>query len=268
MFSLADQCNISGEVTLTITNFATRWVQSASQDLDVIIASTIPKGWARVHKPVFSGHGCHTLYTERRLSEPEGKLVLCPRRCEADVDFKAGKLNGRFTCRGCGDVCSLPLERSDKSSVLGSRDLVKVAYPRLVHPLAKWSASVAGENDKPLEPQQPTQRKSLIPPPTLTSRSISLPLLTPTSQPSLPASLLPSSTLPPPSTPPSAASLLPRIKLLPPKPPQISTRTNSDPSHINEGRPARSRVHPSHPPPTKRLTSPELQHATNKRKKE
>ena len=126
-----------------MANFAARWIQSASRDLDVIVASTITGDWARMYRPVFSNSKTgHVLYTEYKMSQPNGQLVLCPLRCVSGLKFKekgfktSGK--GLFTCLGCGRTCSIVATRVDRSTVLGHENLAKTPFLQQLYEGADW----------------------------------------------------------------------------------------------------------------------------------
>ena len=123
--SLANRYNVSSEVSIPMITFTTRWVQSASQDLDVIAATAFPKEWARMYMPVLSNHTTgHILYTKHLFSQPDGQVVLCPSRCNTEFRFKEkDKRHVRFDCDGCGAHCTLTSVKANLSTLLRSWDL-------------------------------------------------------------------------------------------------------------------------------------------------
>ena len=109
---MADHSNVVGEVASTLAEFTSRWVQSGTRDLDIIVASTIDHEWARIHKPVLSTREHHhVLYTKSQASQPEGKLVICHRNCGVLISSKARKETVVHTCTGCESKTSTPFIR-------------------------------------------------------------------------------------------------------------------------------------------------------------
>jgi hypothetical protein len=128
--SLANTTTVVGDVAGTLSEFATLWVTTPS-DYDTIFAATVHWQWARLHRPVLStGRDDHVMYTGFHTAEPLGQLTRCPRDC--GVENRSYHVSGRrviVTCRGCNAQCSLDKVGIDASKTLGSRSLLKVAYP-------------------------------------------------------------------------------------------------------------------------------------------
>ena len=128
-------------------DITSQWVRSGSTDFDVIMASTVDPDWALAHRPVVSTRNGHTLYTKSRLCEPEGKVVLCPLRCEAllhhDLNPKATLI--KFTCTNCGSNCNIKSTKPSKTTRLGRRGLIKVDYPQVQLP-AQWNIPLSGSS--------------------------------------------------------------------------------------------------------------------------
>lgn len=127
-----------------------------------------------VHKPIVSTKkGGHNLYTKATTSEPKGELVLCHRRCEALLDAEPRGKTVRFICTDCHSRCTIPLIKPPANTVLGSRRLVKVPYPRKLYP-TEWELA----NDSPPstpkqeEPQPSASKEESVPPSTSEQESI------------------------------------------------------------------------------------------------
>ena len=234
VLSFANNSNVVSDLSTRVTDICSRWVQSATRDYDVILATTIDAEWAGTHKPVLSRQGQgHTLYTQSLLSEPGGKLVICHSQCEAQIDWdeRAGSI--RFKCSKCSSRCSTELIKSPKSTPLGFRKLVKCLYPQEPYPTTwerppkKSGGPSATENVvKPLHPHKPTTKviptavpmsrlpaiqTSPVPTPPTMTRSSSRPTLGPSTStlkirlPAL-ATQSASSDTPTPLTPPAVES--------------------------------------------------------------
>ena len=172
---MADHSNIVAETASTLVEFSARWVQSATADFDILVACTMDREWARVHKPVISTKGDgHMLYTKWQVSEPDGKRVICHRNCEARVNFKPRKESVKYNCTHCNSTTSTPLSKRNKATILGHWELTKTPFPQEQYP-TEWE----------------------LPKPTYIRSSKSL--LPPRSKSTTPASITPTAT-PPPST--------------------------------------------------------------------
>jgi hypothetical protein len=157
IISFADNSNVVGQISTRAADFCSRWIQSATNDYDVIVASVFPPDWAMVHKPVISTREeGHMLYTKARPSEPDGMIVLCHRQCEALLDADPRGSTVRFTCTDCGSRCSTPLVNPNTRTILGSRGLIKVPYPRIIYP-TEWKLP---EKGLPSIPDQPVSLPS------------------------------------------------------------------------------------------------------------
>ena len=162
MLSLANETTVVGDVSGTLLDFIAHWVQTPS-DYEFIIAKTISKDWAKKHMPVLSRHGhdptrytvfnpwaCevpvpmipqdkrdeqddHILYTKFNIGQPVGKIVLCHLMCGQEIENRQGKLYIRLICKGCGSRCSIGQFKTDRTMVLGRRELVAVKYPQDLH---------------------------------------------------------------------------------------------------------------------------------------
>jgi hypothetical protein len=130
VLSLANDATLISEVSLPITDFITRWVQSSST-FDTIVAATVPQRWARAHLPVLSTSEGHTLYTGFSSSEPNGHRIVCPGDCKREIQVDVRKNNVRHQCLKCGWKCFTPKVEHDKSTVLAWNNLLKVPFPQL-----------------------------------------------------------------------------------------------------------------------------------------
>ena len=209
MLSLANETTVVGDVSGTLLDFIAHWVQTPS-DYEFIIAKTISKDWAKKHMPVLSRHGhdptrytvfnpwaCevpvpmipqdkrdeqddHILYTKFNIGQPVGKIVLCHLMCGQEIENRQGKLYIRLICKGCGSRCSIGQFKTDRTMVLGRRELVAVKYPQDQHP-AEWKLPKEGNpkvSSLRLSATQPTMKRSkslLSVAPNTMARSISLP---------------------------------------------------------------------------------------------
>ena len=99
-------------------------------NLDLIIANTIPKEWARVHQPVLSSlRSGHIIYKRFNCAEPAGQLVRCPQGCNTDP---AADVRGKFVhlfCTTCDMRCVFPLVKTDERTALGKAQLVATEFP-------------------------------------------------------------------------------------------------------------------------------------------
>jgi hypothetical protein len=136
MLSMANNSTVVGRVAPTLADFASLWARSPS-GYDFLIASTMKAEWAAVHKPVISREGVYTLYTQFKVSEPDGKLVLCHRMCKASISSKSRPNVVRFICSACGSRCSTPKFTSNRETLLGHRQLRKTTFPQEQYP-TEW----------------------------------------------------------------------------------------------------------------------------------
>lgn len=159
MLSLAAATNIVGDVASTIAEFAARWAQSFSE-YDSIFASLIPNDWAKAHKPVLSrADGSHTLYTKFDVTHPGGKLVLCHIRCEHPL---RSHLRGKIViqeCTKCGAKCHTPFIPTDRFTILGSREMIKVPFPEEIYPAHWWEKDSPPPSQTPGGVQKKKQKK-------------------------------------------------------------------------------------------------------------
>ena len=135
VLSFADSSNVVVELVTRVIDFTSRWVQSASRDIDITIASTIDPEWAMVHKPVFSSKALgHQLYTKAQPHKPLGKLVLCPQRCGVLVHSELNPKSTMvmFTCTKCEATCIIPYNKPRKTTPLNRRGLVKTVVMDMV----------------------------------------------------------------------------------------------------------------------------------------
>lgn len=141
--SCADNSNVVGEIATRLVDFTSRWVRSASSDFDVIVASTLDQEWVLKHKPVLSSkERGHRLYSKIRPAEPDGKLVLCHRRCSAilHTELNSNSTGVKFTCTGCGSTCATPNNRqlkNAKNTALSRRGLLNTVYPQEMY-MTQW----------------------------------------------------------------------------------------------------------------------------------
>jgi len=265
VISLANRSNVVGEVASRLGDFAARWIQSASTDLDVIVATTLDAEWARLHQPVLSVRGGdHVLYTRYQSAHPDGSRVICGLGCSAPLRAKPRRNLIRITCTKCRSRCTVPFRKLEKQTALGQHDLVRVECPPPRYPVS-WEVSAPGPDggddsddsddsvDANVHPPTPIPRILPVPipqnPPTPIPRSLLAPIPRTYLQavqmsqttPSPPTPLAPppppppSSCPPPPTTVPAATtraapsqSSLPKIRI-PPRPPPI-VRTSSEPT--------------------------------------
>jgi hypothetical protein len=120
---------VVSRVATTLIEFASRWIQSPS-GYDFLIASTMNPNWVTIHQPVISSQGSHTLYTEHNMSQPLGKLVICPLRCGARLGWKIVKNGVNFNCPNCKSSCKTIKDKSDARTLLGRCGLRKTIYPQ------------------------------------------------------------------------------------------------------------------------------------------
>ena len=81
----------------------------------------------------------HILYTKHLFSQPDGRVVLCPSRCNTELHFKEkDKHHVRFDCNRCGAYCTLTSVKANLSTLLGSWRLVKTPFPQPVYKGAVW----------------------------------------------------------------------------------------------------------------------------------
>lgn len=137
LLSMANNNTVVGQIASALADFASLWVQSPSS-YDFLIGHTMRGDWTATHKPVLSMAGVHTLYTTFKISEPDGKLVICHRSCGAAIKAKVRKNNVRFTCSACGSTCSTQKFTSNKATLLGHYGLVKTAFPQEQYP-TEWA---------------------------------------------------------------------------------------------------------------------------------
>jgi hypothetical protein len=255
--SLANRTTVVGDVACTLSEFATAWVTTPS-DYDTLFAATVRSDWARLHRPVLSrGRTDHVLYTGFHVTEPLGQVVRCHQGC--GVENRSYSVKGQrasITCRQCGSTCTIDFggARSDPSTALGSRSLVKVDYPQPLLPV-QWllgtpkppastviqtlvnnpATSLSSPSFTPAHvgPGPPVPSPTigsrptfLVPPPHPLSHSVSLPTLSPRSsvRPLQPAALAtrPGSSSSRPKAPPhistTASTAASRPEVLPPPP--------------------------------------------------
>ena len=102
-------------------------------DYDTLVAKTMTPEWVEQHQPVISRRGppggIHTTYVKKQAKKPNGKIVLCHRRCNQPLIHRLGATNIRFECLECRSRCSVPLPEIDNHSTLGRKNLVKTRYP-------------------------------------------------------------------------------------------------------------------------------------------
>jgi hypothetical protein len=193
VLSLANYTTLVSEVSSPLTEFAARWAQSRSR-YDSIIASTFCSKWAKAHRPVLSRKkNGHTLYTRYDRREPNGNLVLCDLRCGQILEAHSSKNTIRLICKKCNYRCTIPLHTTDSSTALGHSVFVKTAFPQ-TQIRADWAlppSSLAKEMPTPVVKGAPVIRRTntgasssnskagalpLVPPPTVISRTASLPV--------------------------------------------------------------------------------------------
>lgn len=137
--SFADNSNVVGELATGVVDITSRWIRSGTKDFDVIIASTVSADWALAHKPVISTATGHVLYTGARLSEPDGRLVLCHKRCGAllHLERNSNSTSIKFTCTRCQSTCTIKTVKAKKNTRLNRKGLVKASYPQEQYP-TQW----------------------------------------------------------------------------------------------------------------------------------
>src|SRR5579872_3460601 len=145
--SLANKVTIVGEVSSELQKFAARWVQSASTDYDVIVATTFRKGWLTNHELVISTPSAgHMLYSEWTSLYPNGREVVCLNGCQPNMKYRARGPKTRFMCRHCKSVGWVKLTPPAKPQLLDKYSLVKTKYPRSRSKVL-WTKDGEGEPD-------------------------------------------------------------------------------------------------------------------------
>lgn len=168
VLSFANQAMVVREVAPKLIDLLMYWVQSGS-DYPVLFSKVISSSWAQEHLPVLSQHGhdparfttytslrtkakvpitftpsCpddHILFTKFSLGQPRGQLAPCVQRCNQVMVFKQGKSGGsvRITCPGCRSSAMVEAYGTDRSTVLGRRQLVAVPYPQRLYIVETWT---------------------------------------------------------------------------------------------------------------------------------
>src|SRR5262249_15809982 len=137
IISLADSANVVGEVSLTLIKLCQRWIQTASNDYDVMVATTVDAEWAGIHQLVISTSGGHMLYTKVISEEPGGQFIRCHRGCAPTFDVDAQTKMVRVICRMCKSTTVFPRFEPPKGSLLTSENLIRIPFPPTQYP-AQW----------------------------------------------------------------------------------------------------------------------------------
>lgn len=156
-------------------------------DFDVLIANTIPADWAQVHRPVLStGPDSHHLYTRLDITEPNGQLIWCSNDCGAENLYTSmSGTDVRVDCKGCNKYCLVPTVKTDSSSILTQRSLIKVKYPQ---PKARAHWKLKEDEDKKRARRRGKPSASLLQTSAPTTRT-NTPSASPQPQPSPPTHL-------------------------------------------------------------------------------
>ena len=176
---------VIGDVAATVAKFVARWVQSPSGH-DFLVASTIPSDWARLHMPVISKGGTHSLYTKYHQMEPNGQLVKCHRMCCGGMRLDSRSKTLRIICSTCNSRCPIPRVQLDPAKPLGHKYLIKTEFPRVLFP-TQWECGPLTGPEKPLQPPpdpspiltatvQPSPSKTEVAPLTSMSRTMPMPV--------------------------------------------------------------------------------------------
>jgi len=135
------------------------------------------------------GQHDHILITRFSLGRPCGGAVLCHLRCDQDLIFKQTQSGVRLECPKCKSRCAIPQFMTSRTTVLGRKGLVAVAYPPAQYP-TEWRLPPGGTPNAtppirdattsraihPL-PRQVGPRLEVPVPPDTMVRSVSLPSL-------------------------------------------------------------------------------------------
>ena len=161
--SLANRSTVVGDVACTLAELAVAWATTGS-DYDTLFATTVNAGWVARHRPVLSRGrtGSHTLYTGFNINEPNGQLVQCHQGCGMEnQSFTVKPKDVQVVCRQCNSYCTIPKVTSDSSTLLGSRSLVKVAYPPTRF-LTEWRLPVDVQSTTQTTGQMPQSTVSTL----------------------------------------------------------------------------------------------------------
>ena len=193
VLSFANRKTLVGDVSPVLIDFTCGWIQTPS-NYDVLVAKTMTPSWVAIHQPVISRHngtpkGEHTLFTEYGAGYPDGQIALCPKRCGRPMVHKAGDTNVRVRCSECKTTARVPKFTTGRTTILAAVDIVPVPFPRPIFSVS-WVSGKSEQADLVVASMsRPKLRKtggpSAVRPaahsvPTVTSKSMSLPLQIPT----------------------------------------------------------------------------------------
>ena len=175
-----------------MADFAAGWVQTRA-DYDLLFARVVRFDWATRHRPVLTTcRDTHTLYTGVTLTEPDGLISRCHQQCGVEnrvIDVVGTQVE--ITCTGCSSISRFPRPKQRTSTVLDKFSLVKTPFPQGPAPIT-WEfiqqqpSGSAREDSKPARTQKqaPTTtstkrprkpQKVQLQPPTILTRSTSVP---------------------------------------------------------------------------------------------
>lgn len=136
-------------MSLEVTKFAVSWASTYSL-YDVLIANSFMQDWALQHRPVISrGTESHWLYAGHNYLEPDGLPVICQlnhERMYLRKDVQKRHVDVRCLRGDCGATCEIKRFETEKTTVLGRRQLVKVMFdPKLRFPDVTWKPGASGK---------------------------------------------------------------------------------------------------------------------------
>ena len=136
ILSFANEFTVVGDISADVVKFILGWVTSRS-DYDTLVAASFNADFASQHRPVISRQdNVHTLYTGHSLVEPQGHLICCVRKVKGrphdrrHLVPRIRKTKVVITCKykGCTSTCEVAPWELDRSTPLGHKNIVKVAF--------------------------------------------------------------------------------------------------------------------------------------------